>query len=68
MYCELTCGRCEAHLQMDTENEDGAWLLVLRYAEAHVECGFVTPAAKTDDQPRRRVVYRDKKNPPGETV
>jgi hypothetical protein len=62
MFVELTCGRCEAHMQVDSEDDTGVWMLTWRFSEAHVGCGFIVPKAKTDV-----TVYRDTRIPPGDT-
>lgn len=49
MFAELTC-TCEAHMQVDAEEADACWLLVWRFVNAHVACGYVSaPAQETED-------------------
>jgi hypothetical protein len=43
MFCEMVC-TCEASLNIDSENEDGIWMLAWRFANSHAQCGYVTPA------------------------
>lgn len=36
---------CEATFHIDSsENEESAWFLVFRFANAHVSCGYMTEA------------------------
>jgi hypothetical protein len=44
VFVELVCGKCESSLQLDSEEEDPTWLVVHRFANAHAECGFMTPS------------------------
>jgi len=46
MYVEMSC-TCEASFTLDTDNED-SWHLVLRFASAHVSCGFMTSGMSPD--------------------
>lgn len=42
MYAEFTCGKCEAHMQIDAEDHDeGVWSLIWRFANNHTtsSCG-----------------------------
>lgn len=45
MFTEMNCGSCESYFQIDSEEEDAVWLLVHRFMDAHVDCGFVNPTA-----------------------
>ena len=47
MYTEMNCGHCESFFQIESDAEDAVWLLIHRYLDAHVECGFV---ARTKDE------------------
>lgn len=44
MFIELSCS-CSAAIQIDVEKsrEEAAWLLINRFANAHVSCGFISP-------------------------
>lgn len=44
-FAELLC-TCEAGLQLDIEDEEMLMTLVMRYAEQHVQCGWVAAAAE----------------------
>lgn len=55
MFFEMTCA-CSASLQVDVDEprEDLALILVTRFTNAHVSCGFVSPAPEeTQDQTKR---------------
>ena len=47
MYVEMTCA-CEASLMLDDENTDSIWFMVFRFANAHVECGYMTKAVSDE--------------------
>lgn len=50
---ELTC-TCSAYMSISSDlDTDGTavWLLTYRFADAHVDCGLVTPVRK-DPEPR----------------
>lgn len=49
MYTELTCGHCDSYFTMDSEDEVALWSLVHRFAEAHVECGYMSPSSAVPD-------------------
>lgn len=60
MFVEMTCGACDAHFQVDAEDNDTAmWLLINRYVNAHVACGYMT-AVETDNTIANRRVVRAK--------
>lgn len=41
---EMTC-TCSAYLNIDTDtDDDAAWLMIHRFSQAHVRCGFIMPA------------------------
>ena len=42
MYVNLECS-CEAMLQIDSDWVDSTWMMIYRFADAHVTCGFMTP-------------------------
>lgn len=44
MFIEVACS-CTAAIQFEVDKgkEDAAWLFLNRFANAHVECGFVSP-------------------------
>lgn len=51
MFCELQCGPCESSIQLDTEWEESAWLMVYRFADAHVACGVFTDRKELPSRP-----------------
>lgn len=64
MFVEMVC-TCEATFHIDsTENEESAWFLVFRFANAHVSCGYMTDARSDDDRvsearpakPKKRII------------
>lgn len=44
MFIEVSC-QCSAMIQLevDKNKEEAAWLMLNRFANAHVQCGFVSP-------------------------
>jgi hypothetical protein len=55
MFFEMVC-QCNATLQIDVEKnrEEAAWLLVSRFSNAHVACGFITPLYEEMPQETKR--------------
>jgi hypothetical protein len=49
MYADLSCGRCDSTFSIDADDEDPVWLLVMRFANAHADCGYMTPLSDTND-------------------
>lgn len=43
MFTEMNCGACESYFQIESEEEEAVWLLVHRFMDSHVDCGFVSP-------------------------
>lgn len=44
--------KCMATLQVDGKgNEDATWLLINRFASAHVPCGYMSPVV--EDKPEK---------------
>ena len=79
MYVDLQCGGCEGHMLVESDDNDGGmWMLVHRFSNAHVACGFVTPPAVLENEvtsitnivvsspSRRRVVKRPRVEEPEE--
>ena len=70
MYAEMIC-KCESSFSIDFEddNEDAAWHLIWRFANAHAACGYVSPGkpSKEDNEtfkkrpikPRRRLAEEE---------
>lgn len=60
MFAELTCGKCEAHLQVDAEDNDNAvWSLIWRFANNHTTdtCGGMFTHGVSLDGPLAEVKY-----------
>jgi len=55
MFFEMVC-QCTATLQIDAEKskEEAAWLLVSRFCNAHVACGYITPLYEEMPQDTKR--------------
>jgi len=51
MHVDMTCGYCEATLSLGSEEESAVWMLVHRFANAHVPCGFVTSIVTDYEEP-----------------
>lgn len=54
MFVELMCS-CSASISVEVEKsrEDAGWLLVSRFAAAHVSCGLVSPMLEEQDNPTK---------------
>lgn len=50
MYFEAGCGMCESNFSLDTEDEDGAWLILMRWSEAHARCDWIANATGQPDK------------------
>jgi len=50
MFAEMSC-KCGSTIQLDGINDTLTEFTVIRFLEAHVACGFVTPIKK--DEPER---------------
>lgn len=63
MFVEMTCGSCEAHFQMDAEDNDtGVWSLVYRFTDAHSACGYVAPVRQDPVERHVRMVKAKVRN------
>jgi hypothetical protein len=51
MHVDMTCGYCEGSLSLSSEEESAVWMLVHRFANAHVPCGFVTSIVTDYEEP-----------------
>lgn len=51
MYVEMVCGACESYFNCDAEPEEesAVWMMMHRFANAHVECGYMTRVVQEDD-------------------
>lgn len=62
MFAELTCGKCEAHMQVDAEdNDEGVWSLLWRFANNHTTAtcgGMFTGGIPTDSPADVKLVPR----------
>lgn len=54
MYAELMCGRCDSSFAIDSDEEDPVWLLLTRFANAHADCGYMTPLSDGNDDVETR--------------
>ena len=50
MYVELVCS-CEASFSIDSDGDanETVWALTWRFANAHVECGFISPSKPAEE-------------------
>lgn len=53
MFVEMSC-TCGASVQIDSENENGAWLVANRFSSSHVVCGFMSPVVVDVPEKMRR--------------
>lgn len=59
MFIDLSCGKCDQSLSIDSEDNDALWSLVHRFANGHAGCGFIAPVGKTDipvEEVKRKMV------------
>lgn len=63
MYVEMVCGSCESYFNIDADPEDtsAVWMMMHRFANAHLECGYMTHVVQDDDPnstelPRKKVI------------
>ena len=51
MYIEMVCGACESYFNCDVDDDEAnaLWMMMHRFANAHVECGYMTRIAQEDD-------------------
>jgi hypothetical protein len=58
MYIDLSCGKCESGLALDTVEEEMETFtldLIHRFTQAHESCGYITPSLNTDSvKPSKR--------------
>ena len=43
MYVNVDCGICGSCINIDSEWEESSWMMLFRFADAHVDCGTFTP-------------------------
>lgn len=53
MFVEMSC-QCGAGLQLDGVNEMYTMLMSTRFADSHVDCGFVTPIVTEEPNTRAK--------------
>jgi len=65
MFAEMSC-KCGSTLQLDGLNDTFTEFTTIRFLEAHVGCGFVTPVKKDEpdkttkrDIEIKRIVFKD---------
>lgn len=65
MHVELVCS-CEGTLILDTEEAtESVWLLVFRFANAHVACGYMTAsdAPESELETTKKRVIKPRRTP-----
>lgn len=47
MYVEMVCGNCESFFNCDADADESSamWMMMHRFANAHVACGYMTPVS-----------------------
>lgn len=62
MYVEMVCGHCESYFNADAEAEDSSaiWMMMHRFANSHVECGYMTRVLQEDDPEATETSVRKK--------
>lgn len=54
------CGSCESVFEIGTDDyEDSAWLMAFRFANAHVQCGFILPSANVELAVKQELGWED---------
>lgn len=51
MYVEMVCGACESYFNCDADSDESSpvWMMMHRFANAHVDCGYMTRNVQEDD-------------------
>lgn len=51
MYVEMVCGACESYFNIDADPEDtsAVWMMMHRFSNAHIECGYMSRVVQEDD-------------------
>lgn len=51
MYVEMVCGACDSYFNCDADVDESApvWMMMHRFANAHVDCGYMTRVVQDDD-------------------
>jgi hypothetical protein len=65
MHVEMTCN-CEATLILETEEStESVWLLVFRFANAHVSCGYMTTgeAPESEAETTKKRLIKPRRTP-----
>ena len=52
MTVEMECGHCGSTISIDAHSEydESLWSLTQRFCNAHVSCGYMTPAGQDDSE------------------
>lgn len=59
MFIDLSCGKCDQSLSVESEDNDALWSLIHRFANGHSACGFIAPVGKDDipvEEVKRKMV------------
>lgn len=51
MYVEMVCGACDSYFNCDADSDESSpvWMMMHRFANAHVDCGYMTRNVQEDD-------------------
>lgn len=51
MYVEMVCGACESYFNCDADSDESSavWMFMHRFANAHVDCGYMTKVVQDED-------------------
>lgn len=49
MFAEVHCS-CEGSFQVDSEWDESVWMMLYRFADAHVSCGYMTERSDGEAQ------------------
>lgn len=62
MMVELKCGNCDSSFTMDAADEMDSVVIDFanRFAEAHVDCGFIEPTFNAENVRNHRVIQTPK--------
>ena len=55
MFFEMACS-CSASFQIDGAEDrlDAAWLMATRFADSHINCGYMTPVVADEPEKTKR--------------
>ena len=62
MYVEMVCGACESYFNCDADSDESSpvWMMMHRFANAHVDCGYMTRNVQEDDPESSTISSRRK--------